>query len=87
MPLLMLRPGPTRAPRRARPRARSLRSQTRIVERLVEDLGRRGVLPEGLNTRTPLHQLAPLLVQEYILPRAPRALEVETMWAQEMDII
>ena len=28
MPLLMLRPGPTRAPRRARPRARSLRSQT-----------------------------------------------------------
>ena len=27
MPLLMLRPGPARAPRRARPRARSLRSQ------------------------------------------------------------
>ena len=59
----------------------------RIVERLVEDLGRRGVLPEGWSARTPLHQLAPLLVQEYILPRAPRAKEIETMWAQEMDDI
>ena len=40
-----------------------------LWQELVEDLGRRGLLPQGWGQDTPLYSLAPLLVNQYILPR------------------
>ena len=55
--------------------AESKKSQTasaltgsKIIRALVEDLQSKGKLPEGLNVESPLYQLAPVLVNEYVKP-------------------
>ena len=55
-------------------------SAEKIIEGLVEELEKRGQLPTELSKGSPLYKLAPLLVQQFILPFAPNSEEIKEMW-------
>ena len=55
-------------------------SAEKIIEVLVEELEKRGRLPSELCKETPLYELAPVLVQEFVVPFAPNSEEIEEMW-------
>jgi len=55
-------------------------SPEKIIEVLRGDLVEKGVLPSS--PHLPLHQLAPLLVKEYILPFAPGSQRVQKLWTE-----
>ena len=55
-------------------------SAEKIIEGLVDELERRRQLPSGMTKTTPLYQLAPILVKEFVVPFAPSSVEIEKMW-------
>ena len=55
-------------------------SAEKIIEGLVEELEKRGQLPNELSKGSPLYKLAPLLVQQFVLPFAPNSEEIKEMW-------
>ena len=55
-------------------------SAEKIIEVLVEELEKRGRLARELSKEAPLYKLAPVLVQEFVLPFAPNSEEIENMW-------
>ena len=55
-------------------------SAEQMIEGLVEELERRGQLPTELSKGSPLYQLAPLLVQKFVLPLAPNSEVIKEMW-------
>ena len=55
-------------------------SAEKIIEVLVEEVEKRGRLASELSKEAPLFQLAPVLVQEFIVPFAPNSEEIENMW-------
>ena len=55
-------------------------SAEKIIEGLVDELVRRRQLPSGMTKTTPLYQLAPVLVKEFVVPFAPSSVEIEKMW-------
>ena len=55
-------------------------SAEKMIEGLVEELDKRGQLPTKLSKESPLYELAPLLVQHFVLPFAPNSEEIKEMW-------
>ena len=55
-------------------------SAKKMIDGLVEELGKRGQLPTKLSKESPLYELAPLLVQHFVLPFAPNSEEIKEMW-------
>ena len=52
-------------------------SAEKIIEGLLEELERRGL---KLSKETPLYELAPVLVKEFVVPFAPNSADIEEMW-------
>ena len=55
-------------------------SAEQIIEGLLEELEKRGRLVGGMSKETPLYELAPLLVKEFVVPFAPNSADIEEMW-------
>ena len=55
-------------------------SAEKIIEVLVEEVEKRGRLASELSKEVPLYKLAPVLVQEFVVPFAPNSEEIENMW-------
>lgn len=51
-----------------------------ILDGLISSLESQGKLPVGLSRKSPLHQLAPFIIREFILPRAPTPNQMEEHW-------
>lgn len=51
-----------------------------ILDGLISSLESQDKLPVGLSRKSPLHQLAPVIIREFILPRAPTPIQMEEHW-------
>merc|ERR1712037_868005 len=51
-----------------------------ILDGLISNLELRKKLPSGLSRKSPLHELAPIIVKEFIVPLAPTPSQMEEHW-------
>jgi len=51
-----------------------------ILDGLISNLEMQKKLPSGLSRKSPLHELAPIIVKEFIVPLAPTPSQMEEHW-------